>query len=110
MDDYKVVLTPKARKDLKAIGLHIALDSPVRAISYVIELQGYMHKVLSIFPQSGRLYEGIHTKEVRSMPYQDYVCIYYVDEARQQVNIVHVFNAARDKVAILNAMSKTQRL
>ena len=104
MEEYRIILTPKARRDLKGIAHHIARDNPERALSYIIELQQYLEKVLSVFPCSGRLYQHINNKEVRSIPYQDYVCIYNIDERKKHLNIVHVFHAARDKNRILKTI------
>ena len=87
MDKYKVVLTTKARKSLKSIAKYIARDNPTRAVSYTVELQEYLNKTLSIFPRAGRMFDAILHQEVRTIPYQDYVAIYTVNDSKQRINI-----------------------
>ena len=53
MKHYRVEIMPTARAGLLEIGEYIALDNPVRAMSFIDEITDSLHKQLSLFPFSG---------------------------------------------------------
>ena len=46
-------ISPRARKDLRAISKHISKDSPAAAKRIVIELQSVCKTMLAAFPRAG---------------------------------------------------------
>ncbi|VAW49904.1 hypothetical protein MNBD_GAMMA04-1268 [hydrothermal vent metagenome] len=88
---------PSARAGLLEIGQYIALDNPVRAITFIDEITQSIEKTLSIFPFSGKLVEGLEFDEqIRVWPYENYNSYYLVKEVQQIVEILFVFNASRN--------------
>jgi plasmid stabilization system protein ParE len=88
---------PNATKNLVEIGRYIALDNPMRAISFVDELEKSLKNTLSLFPYSCRVVEDLDfDEEVRIFSYGNYNCYYLVNEEKRNVEILFVFNASRD--------------
>ena len=95
MKDYRVELIPSAIEGLVQIGEYIALDNPVRAISFVDELTTTITNTLSIFPNSGRITGDLKAnEEIRMFPYRNYKCYYRVKEDKQLVEILYIFNGS----------------
>ncbi len=87
----RVVFSPRALRDLRAIGDFIAIDSPKRAVTFVKELELACRSLASEnarYPLLGRP-EGY-----RRMPVGNYLVLYTV--ASTAVRIVRVIHAARD--------------
>jgi plasmid stabilization system protein ParE len=59
MKHYRIEIMPTARAGLLEIGEYIALDNPVRAISFMDEITDSLHKILSLFPYSGKIAENL---------------------------------------------------
>ena len=56
---HRVRFSDNAVADLDGIAEHIAGDNPVRAISFIDELQRPTIDMLSVFPESGTRYKGL---------------------------------------------------
>lgn len=97
MKHYHIKIMPTARTGLLEIGEYIALDNPVRAISFVEELTASVRKMLSLFPYAGKVVENLgFDEEIRIWPYGDYNSYYHVIENKQLVEVLFVFHASRD--------------
>lgn len=94
----KVRLTDEAKEDLRQIGDHIAKDNPLRALSFVDELE---QKCLSIAtsPKTFPLAPGYERYGVRRRVHGNYLIFYRVEG--DDVVIVHVLHGAMDYAAIL---------
>lgn len=102
MSAYRVAFADTAEEGLLAIVDYIALDSPVRAVSFVEELTVSVRKTLSLFPYSGKVAEDLgFEQEVRVWPYGDYNSYYHVIEDKQLVVVLFVFHASRDVQALM---------
>lgn len=89
---YDVIISPKARLDLKNIALYIANDNVVRARSFTKELKQYFEDRLQNMPLSGRVIKG----DIRMIPYKRYNTLYMVNEAQKRVFVLHIFAGAMD--------------
>lgn len=94
-----LVFTPRAERDLEAIGDYIAKDSPRRALSFVRELRAQCVKITNA-PQGYRtrseLGEGI-----RFSAYGNYL-IYFVIADEAIVRIVRILHGAMDTTVRFN--------
>lgn len=97
MKSYSVIIMPTAREGLLEIGEYIALDNPIKAMSFIDELTDSLENTLSIFPYSGRVSDDLDfSEETRVFPYGNYISYYRVIEQRQVVEVLFIFNARRD--------------
>lgn len=93
----KVELAPEAQADLKAIAAWIDNDDPIRADSFVDELEracaalGRRPYRFPAVPAAGR--------DLRKRVYRDYLILYRV--LKNQVEIVRIVHGKRDWVALL---------
>lgn len=102
MSAYRVAFADTAEEGLLNIVDYIALDNPVRAVSFVGELTISVRKMLSAFPYSGKVVEDLgFEQEVRVWPYGDYNSYYHVIEDKQLVEVLFVFHASRDVQALM---------
>lgn len=102
MSTYRVAFADTAEEGLLNIVDYIALDNPVRAVSFVGELTVSVRKMLSAFPYSGKVIEDLgFEQEVRVWPYGDYNSYYHVIEDKQLVEVLFVFHASRDVQALM---------
>jgi toxin ParE1/3/4 len=94
----KVRFTAEARSDLLYIGDYIAQDNPLRALSFVDELE---RKCLAIaeFPLAFPLVPRYERHGYRRRVYGNYLIFYQVRD--DQVQIVRVLHGAMDYVGIL---------
>ena len=60
MSAYRVAFADTAEEGLLNIVDYIALDNPVRAVSFVGELTVSVRKMLSAFPYSGKVVEDLN--------------------------------------------------
>lgn len=102
MKHYRIEIMPTAREGLLEIGEYIALDNPVRAITFIDEIIDSIQKNLSIFPYSGKVAEDIEVdQEVRVWSHGNYISYYRVAEDKQLVEVLYVFNASRDMQSLI---------
>jgi plasmid stabilization system protein ParE len=94
----KVRLSSEARKDLIAIGDHIARDSPLRASTFVRELVKACAE-LSSTPLRYPIVRRYKARGLRRRVYRNYQIFYRVNGER--VFVIRVLHGARDYDALL---------
>jgi len=107
MNEYRVYFSDTAKECLFYIAEYIALDNPVRAKIFVKELRDSIYNCLSIFPLSSPLYPGIKV-DVRVYIYKKYNCYYRFIEATNTVEILYVYNAAKEVKTLLSVWELLQ--
>ncbi len=88
----RLVILPAARADLIEIGDFIAQDNPVRALSFLAEIEAKMLQAAERperFPARGDVHEAL-----RSARHGRYL-IFFLD-AGEEVRIIRVLHGARD--------------
>jgi toxin ParE1/3/4 len=83
----------QAELDLEEIGDFIALDSQIRALTFVRELREQCKKITN-FPHGYPLAHEFG-KDVRKLIYGQYLILYVVQ--MEQVEILHILHAARQR-------------
>jgi len=105
MKRYKIIITPSAREGLLAIGEYIALDNPVRAITFIDEITSSLEKTLSIFPFSGKVSQELDLgEEIRVCSHANYNSYYRVLDDKQMVEVLFIFNARRDINSLITSL------
>lgn len=105
MNNYSVILMPTAEEELLEIAEYIALDNPARAVSFIAELVASLKNTLSIFPESGQIFNEHNFKnEIRSFPYGNYLSFYQVVESNKTVEILYIFHSRRDIVGFIQGL------
>jgi len=94
----RVRLASEARKDLIAIGDHIARDSPLRASTFVRELVRACAEVSST-PLAYPIVRRYESRGIRRRVYGNYQIFYRVNG--EQVFVIRVLHGARDYEALL---------
>ena len=89
---HRVRFSDNAVADLDGIAEHIAGDNPVRAISFIDELQRRTIDMLSVFPESGTRYKGL----TRFLVFSGYIVLYEIDIADQTVNVLDIVHGRRN--------------
>ncbi len=95
----KVIVTPQAVADLRAIVEYVAADSPVRAQSLGNEL---LDRALTAgeFPLAGRMVPEIADKAVREVMQGSYRMVYEINAETQVMYVLRFWHAARGKPVI----------
>ena len=88
---YQVLIMPEADSDLEKIAAYIALDNPPKAYEFIDSLVESFTTTLSTFPKSGVVYKG----EIRKISFRKRTAFYLIDEAKKQVNILHVIDQTK---------------
>jgi plasmid stabilization system protein ParE len=90
----RVVWSPQALSDLRAIGDYLAVDAPAYAQSFV---DGAFEAVerLALFPRSGRAVPDLGDPDLREILYKGYRLFHVVSEDDVQVDILSVFHQTR---------------
>ncbi len=96
----KVVLTARAVADLIRIGRFIQQDNPARAVTFVAELE-HRCETLADLPHGFPLVPGREASGIRRRPHRDYLIFYRINQAAEQIDVLHVLNGAQDCDAIL---------
>ena len=65
MEIHEIVFTETANECLLTMAEYIALDNPERAETFIEEIVESLFTTLSIFPLSGKVYEGMGGGESR---------------------------------------------
>lgn len=89
---YAVYFTNSVLFELDEIEDYIARDSPIRAISFVEELQKRMRDTLSTTPNSGRIYK----QSTRFIALSGYIVLYEVEETAKHVHVLHIVSGRTD--------------
>lgn len=92
--EYKVTLTPKARRDLTAIWNYIAKNDRDAATTFCHELAKQAYS-LKTFPE--RNFELPERRNVRKISYQSYLIFYEVHSDQNWVEILRFWHSARDQ-------------
>lgn len=95
----RLVFTPLAEQDLEAIADYIAVDNPVRALSFVRELRAQCLRI-TLNPPGYRLRPDLGDG-IRSCAHGNYVIFFEVDP--DTVVIVRILHGARDIPSVLGA-------
>jgi len=88
----------QAKRDLREILDHIALDSPYAAERYVAELQTACDR-LKLFPLSGRRYDD----NFRVLVFRNHLIFHSHDAESGVVSIVTVLDGRRDLARLLES-------
>jgi toxin ParE1/3/4 len=94
----KVVITDRAKEDLRAIARWISRDHPQRAVSFVGELANKA-RLLGRFPKryTVRFHRG--PVAIRARVHGDYLIFYHI--VPDSVEVLRILHGARDYAAIL---------
>ena len=98
MGAYRIIITPRAGRDIEGIYDHIACDSPDNAPSMVKRILDALEP-LRQFPHHN-LVQRQNRKlrhPVRSLPVRPYIVYFRVYDDDRVVRIVHVRHAARHR-------------
>jgi plasmid stabilization system protein ParE len=92
--DYKILISPRAREDLKVIVRFIAQDNPNAALRLG---QLLLEKALSLedLPFRGRIVPELNAPAVRELVFKSYRIIYEVSEEARLVAVLRFWHAAR---------------
>jgi len=97
--DYQVILSPSARRDIKGIVHYISYDAPIRAEQFGLLLISKT-KILSSFPELGRVVPEFNDPSIREIVVRNYRVIYRVDHAREVVEVIRYWHGARGEPEI----------
>lgn len=95
----RVVLGGRARRDLTEIGDHIALDNPLRAATFVDELEDRCWS-LDQYPERFPVVGKLGNRQVRKLTHIGYVILYVVGNDR--IDVVRIVNGSRDWFELVN--------
>jgi toxin ParE1/3/4 len=89
---FTVKFTPKALADLRSIASYIAQDNPLRAISFIDELEVRTNQFLATAPHGGTPYKAT----TRYFVVAGYVVLYEVNDAEKCVAVLHIVSGRMD--------------
>jgi toxin ParE1/3/4 len=92
--DYRVVLSPSARADLRNIVRYISFDAPDRALQFGMFLISRT-RLLAQSPKLGRIVPEFEDSLIREIVVRSYRVVYRLDDGRHLVEIVRFWHAAR---------------
>lgn len=90
---YQVVLTAKAREDLRAIGAYIARDNAAATLRFTHRLLDEA-QALNHAPHRG--VQVRQRPEVRRIVHRPYLIYYRIEEDRNIIRILRFWHGARD--------------
>jgi len=85
--------------DLEAIKIYISHDSPRYAESYVLKLVNYSNKIISTFPNSGRVVPESNIDHIKEVFFDDYRIVYSI--LNEGVSVLTVHHGAK-KLSLLD--------
>jgi plasmid stabilization system protein ParE len=94
----RVAFTPLSIEDMVEIARYIALDSPARADSFVMELHTAC-AALADLPRAFPLVPRYERSNIRRRPYGNYLIFYRIRQ--EEVEIIRIISAARDYESLL---------
>ena len=94
----KVAISPGAEGDLTGIGDWIALESPLRAVTFIRELRERCSR-LGNMPNAYPLVRRHEAAGIRRYAFRDYLIFYRVTS--EQIEVLHIVHGARDLDALL---------
>ncbi len=89
---YSLITTKQAKQDLKNIAKYIARENPIRAMTFIDEMEKYFEERLVHLPHSAKLV----TNTIRMLPYKRYGAFYLIDETENLVKVLHIFAGGQD--------------
>ena len=89
---YHVIFSGDATDDFDRIADYIAQDSPVRAISFINELQRRTMDTLGAFPLGGSKHKGT----TLFLSLSGYIVLYEVDYAAKTVSVLRIVSGKTD--------------
>lgn len=89
----KVILSERARRDLRTIAAWISKDRPIAAKKITLGLR-VACAMLAEQPYAYQFAEGRENEGVRRAPYSRYLVLYRVEESH--ISIVRILDGARD--------------
>jgi len=93
--DYRVVLSPSARADIRSIVRYISDDDPDRAMTFGRQLILEARK-LAKFPELGRVVPEIGDRSIREIIVRrNYRVVYRVNRELKLIEVVRFWHAAR---------------
>jgi toxin ParE1/3/4 len=92
--DYKVLISPRAREDLKIIVRFISRENSAATLRLG---QLLIEKALSLnsLPLRGRIVPELNNPLIRELVFKSYRIIYQVSDAQQLIAILRFWHAAR---------------
>lgn len=104
---YEIKMTPEAKSDLRSIFEYIAFD-----LQSIQSASGQLNRLeksiasLDQMPERFRLYEKEpwHSRNLRTMPVDNYVVFYIPDSENKLVTVIRVMYGGRDADRQLNQM------
>lgn len=94
----RLIISPEAADDLRTIGAHIAEDNPLRARSFVAELQTACHQLLQM-PRAFPVVASHDNAALHRRAFKGYLIFYRAGEDR--LEIVRIIHSARDHMRLL---------
>lgn len=94
--DRKVILSPRALRDLEEIVRYIAADNPSAAARFGAMLLAEA-EAIGLKPETGRMVPEFKTPEIRERIFRSIRIVYRVDAAQQRVVIARFWHGARGK-------------
>ena len=92
--EYKVTITPRAKRDLVGIWRYISKDNSNAAGSFCHDLAQHAYS-LGIFPIRGTSLSS--RPEIRKVPYQNYLIFFKVFSSEHRIEILRFWHGARDQ-------------
>jgi plasmid stabilization system protein ParE len=92
--DYRVVLSPSARTDLRDIVRYISFDAPDRALEFGLFLVSRT-RLLAESPKLGRIVPEFEDEFLREIVVCSYRVVYRLDDSRHVVEVIRFWHAAR---------------
>ena len=90
--------TDEAKADLQQIGDYIAKDNPIRALSFVGELEQKC-RAIAASPMAFSLVPRYEQYAIRRCIHENYLIFYRIEG--EQITILHIVHGAMDYAAIL---------
>lgn len=92
--DYRIILSPSARRDLRNIIHYISLDSRIAAERFAVFLSSRT-QILKKHPEIGRVFPEVGDVRIREIIVKSYRVIYEINFLKKQIEIHHYWHAAR---------------
>ena len=92
--DYRVVLSPSARADLRDIVRYISFDAPERALQFGLFLISRT-QLLAQSPELGRVVPEFEDPFIREIVVRSYRVVYRLNDSRRLVEVIRFWHAAR---------------
>ena len=97
----KLAFTPRAERDLERIAHFIGIDNPIRAVSFLEELQARC-ATLTEFPKRFPLVERPNGHGIRKCGHGSYLIFYRIEP--DVIRILHILHGATDYGPLLEGL------